>query len=102
MWWRTNQVRQPTLVFFGLARALALIYNVNRYKLMAFVLSATLADAAKLPALGLASLPDVSWQMLGKVVLIMMLCSMGSPFVVCALVFRRCIVGEIEHRLKKP
>jgi len=68
---------------------------------MAFVQSATLAGATKLLALGLASLPDVSWQMSGEVVPMTMLI-MGSTFVVCVLLFRRGIVGEIGHRLTMP
>jgi branched-chain amino acid transport system permease protein len=117
------------------ARALSLGYNVDRYKLMAFVLSATLAGmagAAKALALGLATLTDVSWQMSGEVVLMTLLGGMGTiigpalgasvvitmqnylsglgswvtiimgtTFVVCVLVFRRGIVGEIEHRVNK-
>ena len=111
------------------ARALSLGYNVDRYKLMAYVLSATLAGmagASKALALGLATLTDVSWQMSGEVVLMTLLGGMGtilgpalgasvvitmqnyladlgswvtiimgSTFVVCVLVFRRGIVGEI-------
>lgn len=117
------------------ARALSLGYNVDRYKLMAYVLSATLAGmagASKALALGLATLTDVSWQMSGEVVLMTLLGGMGTilgpalgasiiitmqnyladlgswvtiimggTFVVCVLVFRRGIVGEIEHRLLK-
>jgi branched-chain amino acid transport system permease protein len=119
------------------ARALSLGYDVDRYKLMAFVLSAALAGmagASKALALGLATLTDVSWQMSGEVVLMTLLGGMGTilgpalgasvvitmqnyladlgswvtiimgiTFVVCVLVFRRGIVGEIEHWLaKKP
>jgi branched-chain amino acid transport system permease protein len=118
-------------------RALSLGYNVDRYKLLAFVLSATLAGlagATKALAFGMATLTDVSWQMSGEVVLMTLLGGMGTilgpalgagiiiamqnyladlgswvtiimglTFVVCVLVFRRGIVGEIEHRLaKKP
>lgn len=116
-------------------RALSLGYNVDRYKLVAFVISATLAGlagSAKSLALGLATLTDVSWQMSGEVVLMTLLGGMGtilgpalgasviitmqnylsdlgswvtiimgSTFVVCVLLFRRGIVGEIEHRLAK-
>lgn len=114
------------------ARALSLGYHVDRYKLMAFVLSATIAGmagATKALALGLATLTDVSWQMSGEVVLMTLLGGMGTilgpsvgaliivtmqnyladlgswvttimgaTFVVCVLVFRRGIVGEIAHR----
>ena len=114
------------------ARALSLGYHVDRYKLMAFVLSATIAGmagATKALALGLATLTDVSWQMSGEVVLMTLLGGMGTilgpsvgaaiivtmqnyladlgswvttimgaTFVICVLVFRRGIVGEIAHR----
>ena len=62
-------------------RALSLGYDVDKYKLMAFVLSATLAGlagATKTLALGLATLTDVSWQMSGEVVLMTLLGGMGT------------------------
>ncbi len=117
------------------ARALSLGYHVDRYKLMAFVLSGTiagLAGATKSIAFGIATLTDVSWQMSGEVVLMTLLGGMGTilgpsvgaaiivtmqnyladlgsmvsiimgaTFVVCVLLFRRGIVGEIEYRLGK-
>ena len=117
------------------ARALSLGYNVDRYKLLAFVLSGTLAGlagATKAIAFGLATLTDVGWQMSGEVVLMTLLGGMGTllgpvlgaaiivtmqnylanlgsmvsilmglTFVVCVLLFRRGIVGEIAHRLGK-
>jgi branched-chain amino acid transport system permease protein len=117
------------------ARALSLGYDVDRYKLVAFVLSASLAGmagSAKALSLGLATLTDVSWQMSGEVVLMTLLGGMGTilgpalgatiiitmqnylanlgswvtiimglSFVVCVLMFRRGIVGEIEFRLNK-
>ena len=116
------------------ARALSLGYDVDRYKLVAFILSATLAGlagATKSLAFGLATLTDVSWQMSGEVVLMTLLGGMGTifgpalgaaiivtmqnylaglgsmvtiimgaTFVVCVLLFRRGIVGEIEHRFR--
>ena len=115
------------------ARALSLGYDVDRYKLLAFVLSATLAGLAgaiKAIVFGLATLTDVGWQMSGEVVLMTLLGGMGTilgpalgagiivtmqnyladlgswvttimgvTFVVCVLLFRRGIVGEIEYRL---
>jgi branched-chain amino acid transport system permease protein len=115
------------------ARALSLGYDVDKYKLTAFVLSAALAGlagATKALVLGLATLTDVTWQMSGEVVLMTLLGGMGTilgpvvgataiiaiqnylsgfgswvtiimgvTFVVCVLLFRRGIVGEIEHRL---
>ncbi len=116
-------------------RALSLGYDVDKYKLVAFVISAGLAGMAgslKSLSLGLATLTDVSWQMSGEVVLMTLLGGMGTilgpvlgavsiiamqnylsgfgswvtiimgvTFVVCVLAFRRGIVGEIAHRLKK-
>ncbi|MBL8525710.1 MAG: branched-chain amino acid ABC transporter permease [Betaproteobacteria bacterium] len=116
-------------------RALSLGYDVDKYKLVAFVLSAALAGlagATKSLSLGLATLTDVTWQMSGEVVLMTLLGGMGTilgpvvgasaiiamgnylsgfgswvtiimgaTFVVCVLLFRRGIVGEIEHRLGK-
>lgn len=117
------------------ARALSLGYDVNKYKLLAFVLSAALAGlagATKALAAGLATLTDVTWQMSGEVVLMTLLGGMGTilgpvvgastivtlqnqlagagswvaiimgaTFVVCVLLFRRGIVGEIAHRISK-
>jgi branched-chain amino acid transport system permease protein len=62
-------------------RALSLGYNVDRYKLLAFVLSGTLAGlagATKAIAFGLATLTDVGWQMSGEVVLMTLLGGMGT------------------------
>ena len=62
-------------------RALSLGYDVDKYKLMAFVISAALAGMAgsvKSLALGLASLTDVTWQMSGEVVLMTLLGGMGT------------------------
>ena len=62
-------------------RALSLGYDVDKYKLMAFVLSATLAGlagATKSLALGIATLTDVGWQMSGEVVLMTLLGGMGT------------------------
>ncbi|MEO8103534.1 MAG: branched-chain amino acid ABC transporter permease [Betaproteobacteria bacterium] len=62
-------------------RALSLGYDVDKYKLVAFILSATLAGlagATKSLALGLATLTDVTWQMSGEVVLMTLLGGMGT------------------------
>ena len=62
-------------------RALSLGYNVDRYKLLAFVLSGTiagLAGATKSIAFGIATLTDVSWQMSGEVVLMTLLGGLGT------------------------
>jgi branched-chain amino acid transport system permease protein len=64
-------------------RAISLGYKTDRYKLMAFVLSATLAGlagATKAIALGLASLSDVQWQFSGEVVLMTLVGGLGTIF----------------------
>lgn len=64
-------------------RAISLGYDVNRYKLMVFVLSATfagLAGATKSQVFQLASLTDVHWSMSGEVVLMTLLGGMGTIF----------------------
>lgn len=63
------------------SRATSLGYNVARYKLLAFVLSAALAGLAgsmKTLALGFASLSDVHWSLSGEVVLMTLLGGMGT------------------------
>ena len=62
-------------------RAISLGYAVNRYKLLAFVLSASiagLAGALKTIVIGFATLTDVHWQMSGEVVLMTLLGGMGT------------------------
>ena len=115
-------------------RTISLGYNTDRYKLTAFILSATLAGlagATKALVFQLASLTDVHWTMSGEVVLMTLVGGLGTVFgpivgaflivamenylapfgqwvlviqgaifVVCVLVFRRGIVGELAHRLK--
>jgi branched-chain amino acid transport system permease protein len=64
-------------------RAISLGYNADRYKLLAFVLSATLAGlagATKAIVFQLASLTDVHWTMSGEVVLMTLLGGMGTIF----------------------
>ncbi len=64
-------------------RAISLGYDVNRYKLIVFVLSATfagLAGATKSQVFQLASLTDVHWAMSGEVVLMTLLGGMGTVF----------------------
>ncbi|MFM1989297.1 MAG: hypothetical protein RJA99_2254 [Pseudomonadota bacterium] len=64
-------------------RAISLGYQVDRYKLLAFVLSATLAGVAgatKSLVFQLASLTDVTWQMSGEVVLMTLVGGMGTVF----------------------
>jgi branched-chain amino acid transport system permease protein len=64
-------------------RAISLGYAVDRFKLIAFVLSATLAGLAgaiKAIVFQLASLTDVTWQMSGEVVLMTLVGGMGTVF----------------------
>jgi branched-chain amino acid transport system permease protein len=73
------------------ARAISLGYDADRYKLLAFILSAALsglAGATKAIVFQLASLTDVHWTMSGEVVLMTLLGGMGTIFgpVVGALV----------------
>jgi branched-chain amino acid transport system permease protein len=115
-------------------RAISLGYSTDRYKLVAFVLSATLAGLAgslKSLVFQLASLTDVHWTMSGEVVLMTLVGGLGTMFgpivgaflivamenylapfgqwvlviqgaifVVCVLVFRRGIVGELANVLR--
>jgi branched-chain amino acid transport system permease protein len=117
------------------ARAISLGYRTDRYKLVAFVLSAALAGLAgstKALVVQLASLTDVSWHMSGEVVLMTLVGGLGTIFgpvlgafviiamqsflsalgqwvtviqgvifVVCVLAFRRGIIGEIAHYLRR-
>jgi branched-chain amino acid transport system permease protein len=65
------------------ARAISLGYKTNRYKLMAFVLSATfagVAGATKAIVFQLASLTDVDWPMSGEVVLMALVGGLGTVF----------------------
>jgi len=62
-------------------RAISLGYDVDRYKLLAFVLStaiAGLAGALKTLVLGFATLSDVHWSLSGEVVLMTLLGGMGT------------------------
>lgn len=116
------------------ARAISLGYKTDRYKLVAFVLSATfagLAGATKAIVFQLASLTDVDWPMSGEVVLMTLVGGLGtvfgpvagaffmvtlenyltqigswvfvvqgSIFVLCVLLFRRGIIGELAALLR--
>jgi branched-chain amino acid transport system permease protein len=115
-------------------RAISLGYKTDRYKLVAFVLSATLAGlggSLKAIVMQIASLTDVNWPMSGEVVLMTLVGGLGTIFgpivgafviltmqfrlsefgewvlvvqggifVVCVLLFRRGIVGELAAWLK--
>jgi branched-chain amino acid transport system permease protein len=64
-------------------RAISLGYDTDRFKLVAFVLSATLAGlagATKSLVFQLASLTDVHWSMSGEVVLMTLLGGLGTVF----------------------
>ncbi|MDE1903397.1 MAG: branched-chain amino acid ABC transporter permease [Alphaproteobacteria bacterium] len=116
-------------------RAISLGYRTDRYKLLAFTLSATLAGlagATKALVFQLASLTDVTWQMSGDVVLMTLIGGLGTIwgpvvgafisitmenylaelgswvtviqgtiFVICVLVFRRGVVGEIVQYVNR-
>ncbi len=65
------------------SRAISLGYDADRYKLMAFVLSAGIAGmagATKSIVFQLASLTDVHWTMSGEVVLMTLLGGLGTLF----------------------
>jgi branched-chain amino acid transport system permease protein len=86
------------------ARALSLGYKTDRYKLVAFVLSATLAGVAgatKAIVLQLASLTDVNWPMSGEVVLMTLVGGLGTifgpvvgAFVILTMQYKLAPVGE--------
>jgi branched-chain amino acid transport system permease protein len=64
-------------------RAISLGYKTDRYKLVAFVLSATfagVAGATKAIAFQIASLTDVHWTMSGEVVLMTLVGGLGTVF----------------------
>ncbi|NBJ11145.1 branched-chain amino acid ABC transporter permease [Microvirga arsenatis] len=73
-------------------RALSLGYQVNRYKLTVFVISAALSGLAgslKVLVFQIATLTDVSWQMSGEVILMTLLGGVGTflgPIIGAALV----------------
>ena len=65
------------------SRAISLGYKTERYKLVAFVLSAALAGVAgstKAIVLQIASLTDVNWPMSGEVVLMALVGGLGTVF----------------------
>ena len=65
------------------SRAISLGYAVDRYKLLAFVLSTALAGlggSLKALVVQLATLTDVQWQMSGEVILMTLLGGLGTFF----------------------
>ncbi len=85
-------------------RAISLGYKTDHYKLIAFVLSATLAGVAgatKAIVVQLASLTDVNWPMSGEVVLMTLVGGLGSifgpvvgSFVILLMQYKLAPVGE--------
>jgi len=86
------------------SRAISLGYKTDHYKLIAFVLSATIAGAAgatKAIVVQLASLTDVNWPMSGEVVLMTLVGGLGTifgpvigAFVILILQYKLAPVGE--------
>ena len=84
-------------------RAISLGYDADRYKLLAFVLSAALAGlagATKAIVFQLASLTDVHWTMSGEVVLMTLLGGMGTIFGPVVGAFVIIGAGELPRRLR--
>ncbi|MEO5695311.1 MAG: branched-chain amino acid ABC transporter permease [Usitatibacter sp.] len=82
-------------------RAISLGYRTDRYKLVAFVLSAGLAGlagATKAIVFQLASLTDVHWSMSGEVVLMTLLGGMGTIFGPVAGAF---VIAAMENYLSE-
>src|SRR5689334_19275778 len=80
-------------------RAISLGYKTEQYKLIAFVLSATLSGLAggtKAIVFQLASLTDANWPMSGEVVLMTLLGGLGTVFGPVAGAF---MVVSLEHFL---
>ncbi len=80
-------------------RTTSLGYDVDRYKLLAFVLSAALAGLAgstKAVVLGFGTLTDVTWQMSGLVVLMTLVGGMGTLF---GPVLGAIIIIALENKL---
>ena len=80
-------------------RAISLGYEVDRYKLLAFVLSAGLsglAGALKTLVMGFATLTDVHWSMSGEVILMSLLGGVGTFF---GPVFGAGIVISLQNLL---
>src|SRR5690242_4655497 len=116
-------------------RAISLGYKTDQYKLLAFILSGTIAGFAgslKVFVAQNASLTDVHWSMSGEIVLMTLVGGLGTVFgpvvgafvivamqqylasfgqwvqviqgvifVACVLLFRRGVIGELAHYLKR-
>ncbi|WP_303285188.1 branched-chain amino acid ABC transporter permease [Marinobacter sp. SS8-8] len=82
-------------------RAISLGYNVNRYKVLAFVISAALAGLAgslKSVVFQLASLNDAHWHMSGEVILMTLVGGMGT---LLGPVVGATFVVNIEYQLSQ-
>jgi branched-chain amino acid transport system permease protein len=80
-------------------RAISLGYDVDRYKLLAFVLSAALAGlagATKTLVLGFETLTDVHWSMSGLVILMTLVGGMGT---LIGPIIGACLIVALENRL---
>ena len=80
-------------------RAISLGYDVDRYKLLAFVLSAALAGLAgstKTVVLGFATLTDAHWAMSGLVVLMTLVGGLGT---IIGPVVGAVIIIALENKL---
>lgn len=85
-------------------RAISLGYKTDRYKLLAFVLSAALAGlagATKAVVLQPASLTDVNWPMCGEVVLMTLVGGLGTifgpvvgSFIILVMQYKLASLGE--------
>ena len=80
-------------------RAISLGYDVDKYKLMAFVLSAALAGlagATKTVVLGFETLTDVHWTMSGLVILMTLVGGMGT---MAGPILGAVIIITLENKL---
>jgi branched-chain amino acid transport system permease protein len=80
-------------------RAISLGFEVDRYKLLTFVLSATLAGlagATKTLVLGFETLTDVHWSMSGLVILMTLVGGMGTK---AGPIVGACLIILLENKL---
>ena len=80
-------------------RAISLGYDIDRYKLLAFILSAALAGLAgstKALVLGFATLTDVHWTMSGLVVLMTLVGGLGT---IVGPIVGAVIIVMLENKL---
>ncbi|MEN3294202.1 MAG: branched-chain amino acid transport system permease protein [Burkholderiales bacterium] len=80
-------------------RAVSLGYDADKYKLLAFVLSAALsglAGATKTSVLGFETLTDVHWTMSGMVILMTLVGGLGT---IAGPLVGACIIVSLENKL---